>query len=57
MWTEIIGAVLLWVFGVIAIGEWFALAKLNGRYERLERNYLALKKEHLHVLQQSSDQK
>jgi hypothetical protein len=50
MWLEIVGAVALWVFGTIAIGEWFALQKLNARYDRLLRRHKALQADHKRML-------
>lgn len=37
MWLELTGAALFFILGSIAVAEWFALAKLNGYCERLER--------------------
>lgn len=36
MILEIVGGLLLFAFGSIAIAEWFALQKLNAEYDRLQ---------------------
>lgn len=52
MWLEIIGAIALWAIGTIAIGEWFALQKLNHRYDKLLKGHKALMADHARLLKQ-----
>lgn len=45
MILEIVGGLLLFAFGSIAIAEWFALQKLNARCENLESLNERMRKE------------
>jgi hypothetical protein len=56
MYWEISGAVLLWAVGTIAIGEWFALQKLNMKYTQLESLHAKLMSDHARLIREYSGQ-
>jgi len=53
---EIFGAVLLWSLGTIAIGEWFALRKLDMKYTQLESLHAKLMSDHARLIREYSDE-
>ena len=54
MFWEISGAVLLWAVGTIAIGEWFALKKLDMKYTQLENRHHQLMSDHARLIREYS---